>query len=529
MPYSSNSGKRFIDRVVQRLDDKFFVHHRVLDLGAGSGTYSDRYTKLLPRSKFTWDAVEIWEPYVEKFNLNSKYDNIALQDAVEYVNSTLKMYDICFIGDLVEHMTKEKAQELVSAAMKISQLVIISIPIIHYPQGEYEGNPYEAHVKDDWSTTEVLQSFKVAEYAVENEIGVFVILQSGVLEHQFYRDYLTPKIGAYAICKNEIKFIDRFFNSIKTADQVVVCDTGSTDGTYERLLEHASTHPNMIVRKIFISPFRFDDARNCALSLLDPNLDLCVSIDADEFMISGDKDDHELVDWRDILASEVILDLRKNGVVTDRCNHRFKTYWNWDKPEQPPNYSEHWHERIHARHNYLWKLPVHEVLVKQGEPEKVKWLGGFFMYQHPDTIKSRSSYLPMLEISVREDPKRWKTWSFYAGDLIASGRHQEGIEAIKKAKTLPDADVAYLCNQLSRSYQTIGDRDNAEREMMNACMINPRVREYKVYLAEIYKAHGKLKEAKSALEMAATITERTNGYEFNPQCWGENFERMLTA
>ena len=42
-------------------------------------------------------------------------------------------------------------------------------------------------------------------------------------------------ICVYAICKNEAKFVDRWMDSMLEADQVVVLDTGSEDGTVERL------------------------------------------------------------------------------------------------------------------------------------------------------------------------------------------------------------------------------------------------------------------------------------------------------
>ena len=35
------------------------------------------------------------------------------------------------------------------------------------------------------------------------------------------------KIAVYAICKNESKFVDRWYESVKDADEIVVVDTGS--------------------------------------------------------------------------------------------------------------------------------------------------------------------------------------------------------------------------------------------------------------------------------------------------------------
>lgn len=59
---------------------------------------------------------------------------------------------------------------------------------------------------------------------------------------------MENKICVYAIAKNEIKFVDRWFDSVKEADYVCVLDLGSTDGTYERLkdLNVITQQKNMI-------------------------------------------------------------------------------------------------------------------------------------------------------------------------------------------------------------------------------------------------------------------------------------------
>ena len=45
------------------------------------------------------------------------------------------------------------------------------------------------------------------------------------------------KVVVYAICKNERAFADRWMASMSEADEVYVLDTGSTDGTPQRLEE----------------------------------------------------------------------------------------------------------------------------------------------------------------------------------------------------------------------------------------------------------------------------------------------------
>lgn len=43
------------------------------------------------------------------------------------------------------------------------------------------------------------------------------------------------KVCVYAICKDEMKFLDKWLDSMSEADYIVVLDTGSIDGSYEFL------------------------------------------------------------------------------------------------------------------------------------------------------------------------------------------------------------------------------------------------------------------------------------------------------
>jgi hypothetical protein len=56
-------------------------------------------------------------------------------------------------------MTKEEAIKLVENVLTNCQTLIISIPIVHMPQDEVNGNPFEVHVKDDWSHDEVMSTW----------------------------------------------------------------------------------------------------------------------------------------------------------------------------------------------------------------------------------------------------------------------------------------------------------------------------------------------------------------------------------
>jgi hypothetical protein len=141
----------------------------VLDVGAGSGTYSDAlkgagYDGVI-------DAVEIWKPYIKEFNLNEKYRKVYESDVRMFYDFS---YDVVIFGDILEHMTKDQAIEVWLKVSFQADCALISIPIIHYHQGEINGNPYEHHVKDDWSHEEVLSSFSnIVDYWQGDVVGAY--------------------------------------------------------------------------------------------------------------------------------------------------------------------------------------------------------------------------------------------------------------------------------------------------------------------------------------------------------------------
>jgi 2-polyprenyl-3-methyl-5-hydroxy-6-metoxy-1,4-benzoquinol methylase len=81
------------------------TNKRVLDVGPGVGTYSD----LLRHKGYQIDAVEIFRPYIEKYGLIEKYDNVYCDDIVKF---DISDYDFIILGDVLEHLPAERAKEL---------------------------------------------------------------------------------------------------------------------------------------------------------------------------------------------------------------------------------------------------------------------------------------------------------------------------------------------------------------------------------------------------------------------------------
>lgn len=175
MPHSRWINKKIVATWIQKLH---LPKDRILDLGAGMGTFhillTDKYSKALKDSY--WIGVEVWEPYISEFNLTELYNEVYVEDIRQFDYDKVSPIDISFLGDVLEHMTKSEAQNVVDKALNISRYVVITIPIIKWEQDELYGNPYEKHIKDDWSHVEVMNSFPhIIETDTHRGVGTYLL------------------------------------------------------------------------------------------------------------------------------------------------------------------------------------------------------------------------------------------------------------------------------------------------------------------------------------------------------------------
>jgi len=126
----------------------------ILDVGAGSGTYADALRDAGWQG--TIDAIEVWQPYIDKFDLASKYRTVYAIDARDFCEF---YYDLVIFGDVLEHMPESDAVEIWTRASNQAASGVIAIPIIHYHQTALNGNPYEEHVTEDWTPEKVVSTF----------------------------------------------------------------------------------------------------------------------------------------------------------------------------------------------------------------------------------------------------------------------------------------------------------------------------------------------------------------------------------
>lgn len=147
MGISSKQGK---PETLKWIADNKDNINSILDIGAGSGTYYKLLSTIKP---FKWSAIEAWKSYIEEFNLKKMYDIVYNEDVRNF--EWRENYDLVIAGDVLEHMNKADAEILVEKILNHADTLIISIPITHMPQEAINDNPFEFHVKDNWTHQEV--------------------------------------------------------------------------------------------------------------------------------------------------------------------------------------------------------------------------------------------------------------------------------------------------------------------------------------------------------------------------------------
>ena len=166
MSTSDPANKAWTIRQIAKLSPQ-----SVLDVGPGEGHYLE-FIKGFIGKHVKVDGVEVWQPYVEKFNLSERYDELCVKDVRDHDNFD---YDLVIFGDVLEHMSEPDAVSVWEKASRQARYGLISIPIVHHPQGAHDNNPYEIHVEEDWSTQKVLEKFhSIVAYKEFRITGVFI-------------------------------------------------------------------------------------------------------------------------------------------------------------------------------------------------------------------------------------------------------------------------------------------------------------------------------------------------------------------
>ncbi len=309
------------------------------------------------------------------------------------------------------------------------------------------------------------------------------------------------KVAVYTICKNEERQIERWIESVKEADLILVCDTGSTDKSIELLREKGA-----VVHSIEVVPWRFDVARNKALSFLPEDIDICVSVDLDEIFDPG---------WREKLENIWTK-------TSTRARYSYTCLFYADGSRGPTFLFN----KIHNRLGYRWIKPVHEELEYIGVGEEQIVIDSTIQLNHyQDLTKSRFQYLPLLEMSVEESPNEDRNVHYLGREYMYHGQHEKAIQMLKQHLSLETAkwaeERAASMRFIARCYLALNNPTEANTWLYRAIGEASNQREPYGEMARVAYQNKEYLLALCMIEEALKIKVKPNYYLDEKFCWDE--------
>ena len=138
----------------------------ICDLGIGYGKYGMLFREYLDiwdvespygKRKLKLYGVEVFEEYDNP--IWQIYDKIFTKDVLSIlpILSQLGKFDLLFLGDVIEHFTKEEGKRILSE-IEYDKLIIITPKVVSTQEAVY-GNSFETH-KSSWSKEDFPEMFR---------------------------------------------------------------------------------------------------------------------------------------------------------------------------------------------------------------------------------------------------------------------------------------------------------------------------------------------------------------------------------
>lgn len=291
------------------------------------------------------------------------------------------------------------------------------------------------------------------------------------------------------------------------ADAIYVLDTGSTDNTVKLLKDFGA-----IVKVKEIKPWRFDIARNISLEMIPKDFDILVCTDLDEVFNKG---------WRNEL---------ENIWTSDTNRLRYLYNWSLDSNNIPK--VTFFQEKIHDRNNYQWIYPVHEVLKYNNDNEIIKTTDKIILNHYPDNNKSRSSYLPLLELSVKEDPLNDRNLHYLGREYMYYKKWNKSIDTLIKHVNLKTAvwkdEKSASMRFIARCYTNLKRFDEARMWLDKAIKETPYLRDPYVEKALLEYTLNNYNDMKVLLLKALEIKSHEKTYINEVFSWDNTIYDLLS-
>ena len=287
---------------------------------------------------------------------------------------------------------------------------------------------------------------------------------------------------------------------MREADWVCALDTGSTDGTPE-LLERLGA----IVAEKVIDPWRFDVARNEAMKLIPPQADICVSTDLDEaFTPAGAKrwkrPGRTTPPRRAIATPGIFCRTAARASSSGRTKSTATAALSGNTPctKSSPTRA-----RYHKRSS-----PARACNSTTGQTG----------------VNRAGQYLPLLELSVREDSDDDRNMHYLGREYFFYGRWKDCVETLKRhlACRAPPGrmSAALSMRYIAMALEHLGEMEEAERWFYRAVGEAPYLREPWVNLARFLYQRQDWPGVAYMTHRALQIQTRPGSYINAAEAWG---------
>jgi hypothetical protein len=304
------------------------------------------------------------------------------------------------------------------------------------------------------------------------------------------------KVAVYGTARNEAANVADWLASVADADYIAINDTGSSDDTYQMLLDAAAVGMLDSATQLPVEPMLLCNALNLVMGLIPDDIDLVMRLDLDERLQPG---------WRDTLEATCAGRTERMIVKPwfDQAGCIYK------------------HTRIHSRTGFRWELPVHEILVdKIGNAVHVDV--DLTIEHHQDLTKDRSQVLGELQDALAADPTNQRLMHYLAREYTYRGDWGAAIPLLHQhlaTDAFPE-ERAESCRLLGDAYRALIPSEDVPRTpYLTATVLCPERREGWVQLAELEMLQGRWADCLDHAQRALAITERN--WHFNHAwAWG---------
>ncbi|MDR0383962.1 MAG: glycosyltransferase [Christensenellaceae bacterium] len=287
------------------------------------------------------------------------------------------------------------------------------------------------------------------------------------------------EISLCMIVKNESMVLERCLKSFSVvADEIIIVDTGSTDGT----VEIAKNYTDKVYHFEWIDDF--SAARNYSYSFA--TKDYIMWCDADDILTEDNA--AKLLELKRTLSPDIDAVMLRYVVSTDEFGAPKMSFFR---------------ERITRRDKkFIWHEPVHEYLAYSGRRETAE-ISILHKRQEKEERKERN-------IKIYEKQKRLSSRGiyYYARELYYLGRYRESIKMFNKFLLRKDAWIEDRINtylHLGRCYFALAKYDEAVKSLVSGFAVAIPRAEHVCLIGESYFRRNRFEEALFWFRFAATI------------------------